>query len=160
MIIFNNSLSYYLWVLGDLLGLELLNTLDIDWDSVSSKESSVSWRELVNEFLIDSPDLVPVHLYDGSGRSLSDNELLERLDAHATAEDAANGRETRVVPSANFTRVNEPGELALRENRVLQVKARVLVYVRLTHIQCIQEPHVLLVAVVVLRCAKCVGHLF
>lgn len=147
-------------MLRHLLDLDLIDSLDVDKHSVVLEQSRVTGRHVVDELLVDCPNLVPVHLNDRSRRALSHNELLERLDRHATPQDAAHRRETRIVPAAHFARVHEPRELAFGQHRVLQVQTRVLVDVRLAHAERLQKPHVLLVAIVILGCAKSVRYFF
>ena len=112
----------------------------------------------VDDLLVDRPDLVHLHQVDRLRRALRGAELAHRLDGHAAAHHAAQRREARVVPAVDDLVVDEPLQLALREQHVREVQAREVLDDDLAHAGGLQHPVVERVAVVVLCRAQRVGH--
>lgn len=75
----------------------------------------VSRRNRVDQFLVHCPQKCPVHEDDISTRALLEHELAQGVHGEATAEDASNGRHSRVVPSAHLARVDNLEQLSLGE---------------------------------------------
>jgi hypothetical protein len=78
-------------------------------------DANVSRSDRINNFLIDSPDLVPLHKVVVLGGSLIQHELLESINGHTLAHDTLHGGETRIVPSFDVFLVDEPVQLTLGE---------------------------------------------
>jgi hypothetical protein len=73
----------------------------------------IPWCKWIDDLLVHSPDLVPLHEDDGSGGTLSQDELLESFDGEASPENSPNRRKAGIVPTVDAAAVNEPGQLAL-----------------------------------------------
>lgn len=90
-------------------------------------------------------ELVPLHFHAALGRALVEDELAQRGDDEAAAEHPLDRRKARVVPAVDLAVVDElwgglelvqdalcecdststhPGELALAQERVVEVEAR------------------------------------
>ena len=120
------------------------------------QESGVSWRHGVNDLLVEGPDDGPVEVDDVLGRTLRDDELLQRLDSHTSTTDTTDGRESRIIPSSHKTLSNKPSQLALAQKRLDEVEAGKVPDVDLSQVKRIQHPLVLRVAVPVLDCSESV----
>lgn len=77
----------------------------------------------VDQLLVDRPDLVPLLPRLVLRGALREDELPQRLDAEAAAEDPLDGRHAGVGPAVDAAGVDEPGELALGQDGVDEVEA-------------------------------------
>ena len=66
---------------------------------------------------VAGPKLVPLHDNDGTGRTLTDDELFESFDRHTVTKDATNCGETRVLPGGGRGEGRRDGEREGREGR-------------------------------------------
>ena len=123
---------------------------DVDGDDFFLQKRRVTRHDRIDDFLVERPNLVPFHHDDGSRSSLSHDELLQPLYRHTSTQDAAHRRHPRIVPAVDQAFLNEPRQLALGQNGVLQVQSRVLPNVDATESQGVDEPEILIVPVVIL----------
>jgi hypothetical protein len=76
----------------------------------------IPWCKRIDDLLVHGPDLVPLHEDDGSGGTLSQDELLESFDGETSPENSSNRRKPGIVPTVDAAAVNEPGQLAFRHH--------------------------------------------
>ena len=113
-----------LLVLRHALELDLLRAIgDVQLHHSRRAERGVARHLRVDHLLVDRPDLVPGLVRDVLRRTLRQDVLLQSLDGQATAGDALDGRDTRVIPAVDVALVNEPLDLALGEHALLEVEA-------------------------------------
>ena len=67
----------------------------------------------VNIFLVCRPDEGPVKVCNILARALSENELPQGRDGHASSSDTTDCREPRVIPAPDNALVNKLSKLAL-----------------------------------------------
>lgn len=91
---------------------------------------------------------------------LRQHELLQRLNRHTSPSDPPNGRESRVVPSTYVALVDEPMQLAFREQGVDEVETTEVPDVYGSDAESGDHPVVLWVTVAVFICTERVGDTF
>mmetsp|Transcript_3780 Transcript_3780/g.10537 ORF Transcript_3780/g.10537 Transcript_3780/m.10537 type:complete len:363 (-) Transcript_3780:291-1379(-) len=121
-------------------------------------DGGVPRHDGVDLLLVDRPDLVPLHEVRGLRHALRHDELKQALDGHAAPQHALHGREPRVVPALHVTVVDEPGQLALGQDGVGELRLGELHELHLARLRGLQHPSVHLVAVLVLDGAERMGH--
>lgn len=112
----------------------------------------------VDVLLVGGPERVPVKVHDVLGGSLLEDELTESGDGDTATADTTDGGHARVVPAPDEARIDDLGQLALGEERLHEVETGETPIVDTAELQCLDEPLVLRVAVVVLRGTECVGN--
>jgi len=128
-----------------------------DWHIVHFVHSCVPWNDGVDNFLVQSPDLVPLHEHDRPAAALRDDELLESLHGETSPENSPHGGKTWIVPTVNNSFIHQPGQLTFRHHRICEIESGVGPDVRLTNAECVNEPVELVVPVHVLRGPEGVG---
>lgn len=58
-------------------------------------------RNRIDDFLVESPYLVPFHKDHRFRTTLSDDELFQTLDCHSSSQNTSDSRHTRIIPSVN-----------------------------------------------------------
>ncbi|KAI6776468.1 hypothetical protein HG530_000413 [Fusarium avenaceum] len=145
-------------MLGPLLLVRLLRaSSDGDSDGVLLVNGHESRHNRIEHSLVDGPDCCPVHGHDVSAGSLLQHELAESGNGQTAAKDTADGGQTRVVPAANTSSVDNLGKLSLGKECSDEVDTGKLPKVNLADLENIHEPVVLLVAIGVLGRSERVG---
>lgn len=93
-------------------------------------------------------------------RPLRQHELLQRLNRHTSPSDPPNSRESRVVPSTYVALVDEPMQLAFREQGVDEVETTEVPDVYWSDAESGDHPVVLWIAVAVFVRTECMGDTF
>ena len=122
--------------------------------------TSVSRRNRINNFLIISPYLVPLHQIVILGWSLLQHKLFQRVNSHTLAHNALDGGEARIIPPFNELLVNEPVELTFGEYSRSETEFREIVDFDGAETESFLDPFVEGVTVAVLDCTEGVGYSF
>lgn len=93
-------------------------------------------------------------------RPLRQHELLQRLNRHTSPSDTTDGREPRVVPSTYVALVDEPVQLAFREQGVDEVETAEVPDVYGSDAESGDHPVILWIAVAVFVRTECMGDTF
>mmetsp|Transcript_21777 Transcript_21777/g.64225 ORF Transcript_21777/g.64225 Transcript_21777/m.64225 type:complete len:351 (+) Transcript_21777:56-1108(+) len=87
-------------------------------------DGGVAWRRGVDDLAVLRPDLVPLHEVCVLRCALQQDEGAQALHRQAPPEDAAHRGHARVRPPVHAAHVDEPVELALAQQALLEVDAR------------------------------------
>mmetsp|Transcript_794 Transcript_794/g.1886 ORF Transcript_794/g.1886 Transcript_794/m.1886 type:complete len:353 (+) Transcript_794:112-1170(+) len=112
---------------------------------------------LVDFSLVFGPEFIPLHVHHTPTGALGVNELAKGWDVDTTTNDPAHRRHASIVPSSDESLFHEPCQLALGEDGEHEVHSCECVDADTSQPQCLEDPLVLLIAVVVLRGAEGMG---
>ena len=126
-------------------------------DPVLLRNGGVAGRDRVDVLLVRCPELAPLQIHDVLARALPQDKLLQRRHRAPAPPDAAHRRHAWIVPAAHAARVDDLGELALREDRADEAQPREIPVVDVAQAERAQHPLVLRVAVFVFGRAESVG---
>lgn len=110
----------------------------------------IAGNHWVENFLVGSPDLVPLHVHSVSGGTLLKHEILESLLRHSAAHDTLDGRESWVVPAIDMVVLDEPPQLTLGKAGTQQVQLGEVINFDWSEIETLLDPGVERVSVTVL----------
>lgn len=140
-------------------------------------DSPEPWCNGIDNLLVQCPQRIPLVRDNRLRRSLRQHKLTEGLDSETAAADAyttlsireheithrartPDGGEPRVIPTANQTLVNEPMQLALREQCVDEVETAEVPDGDGPDVQRFNKPVVLRVTIAVLVCPQSMRYAF
>mmetsp|Transcript_31211 Transcript_31211/g.75918 ORF Transcript_31211/g.75918 Transcript_31211/m.75918 type:complete len:212 (-) Transcript_31211:1144-1779(-) len=114
----------------------------------------------VDLVLVRRPDFAPLHQTRALGCPHVQDERLEALDSHSPTQHAGDSRKPSVVPPLDPALVDEPLQLALREQCAHEVDAREAPQLDVAQLQVLKKPPVLMVPIGVLAVAQSVSDAF
>ncbi len=91
-----------------------------------ARNGSVARDDGINVLLVKSPQFIHIHQVYGLAETLVNDKVGQSLDGETTSVQALNGGEARVIPTIDNLLIDEPLKLSLRQERVAEIQAAVI----------------------------------
>lgn len=101
----------------------------------------------INLLLVGRPESRPVHVDHVTARSLSDDEVSQRLHRHASSAYTTNGWHSGVIPTPHGSSIHQFSQLTFRQEGLDKVDSGKVPHVNLAQAKSIKEPLILRVSV-------------